>query len=79
MCGNGQIFAIKSSDQQVYYRTEVDDENIKGSAWSAIDTISSGMMFKQLTCGKRGQLMVVTVENKVYSRNGVIDSNPQGT
>jgi hypothetical protein len=77
MCGNGQIFAIMANDRQVYYRTEVDDENIKGSAWAPVDAANAAdHMYKQLSCGKRGQLMVVTEENRVFSRSGVIDSLP---
>lgn len=37
MCGNGQIFAIGKADAQVYFRTDVDDENLKGSAWAKVD------------------------------------------
>jgi hypothetical protein len=60
MCGNGQIFAISSADQHVYYRTQVDDENLTGSTWVPVDATASDMRYKQLTCGKRGQLLVVS-------------------
>jgi hypothetical protein len=78
MCGNGQIFAIGMADGQVYYRTDVDDENLKGSAWAAVDQTASTQVFMQLTCGKRGQVMAVDTNNKVFARDNVHDGLPQG-
>jgi len=76
MCGNGQIFAIQNG--RVMYRTDVDDENVKGSAWAAVDAQPTGV-YTQITCGKRGQLMVIDDNNKVWAREDVTDAMPQGS
>jgi hypothetical protein len=57
----------------------MDDENLKGTAWAPIDSSNLGMVFRQLTCGKRGQLMAIDENNNVHSRDGVIDALPQGS
>jgi hypothetical protein len=55
VCPSGKIVAI--DDKRMYYRTEVDDENVTGDSWVAIRTDNN---MRAITCGKRDTIIKIT-------------------